>query len=424
MSNTSEVSCLKFLNYSIIIIYKILKFQRITLYFMTDYEDSNVSMHAENSPGTTPVCLSMQPEEFKSNAKDIMQKQKSPHTMENNADSSNTLKQLCRKEPKNLIFDFVHISYCGLILFMLLALNLIICHLPNLANIQMTETNTSQTLKLSILSQHIPYLDDTWSTERKQTIKICSDTEIPSRSSRPCTVSQDVIFLIEHTWPTDRKLTIRNRSDIEELQSYKNKSGVSHLDLSYNSISFLNLSLFYDFFFLSHLNLSKNTMQRAVGLHCVLSLRFVDMSSNNITRLYDLQPLLISYITVLSLSRNHISSLYPTDFLNYPYLKYLDITNNPIKEVGIISTLSCCETPFFNYTYTYGQYKSFYIRIDRTLLPATTNYQIIPVQPVDTILRRIIFRETPVTPARTVKSPSTPSSLSQSRTPLKRSYTP
>lgn len=177
MSNTSEVSCLKFLNYSIIIIYKILKFQRITLYFMTDYEDSNVSMHAENSPGTTPVCLSMQPEEFKSNAKDIMQKQKSPHTMENNADSSNTLKQLCRKEPKNLIFDFVHISYCGLILFMLLALNLIICHLPNLANIQMTETNTSQTLKLSILSQHIPYLNDTWSIERKQTIKICSDRD-------------------------------------------------------------------------------------------------------------------------------------------------------------------------------------------------------------------------------------------------------
>lgn len=363
---------------------------------MADYEDSTIFKHAENSPGTTPVCLSMQPEEFTSNAKEILQKQKSHYTMENNTDSSNTLAHLCSKEPKNLIFDFVHISYFGLILFILLAFILIVSHLPNLANIQMTKPKTSHTLKLSNLSQNIPYLNDTWPTDRKQTIKIRSDTEIPSQTSRPCTVSQDVIFL-KDTWPTDRKLTIRNRSDLEALQSYENKSAISHLDLSINSISFINLSIFYEFPILSHLNLSQNSMQRAIGLHYVLSLRVVDMSSNNFTTLDDLRPLLISYITKLSLSRNHISSLYPTDFLNYPYLKYLDVTNNPIKEVGIITTLSCCETPFLNCSYSIKivQYNGFYIRINRTLLPATPRHQIIPKQALYVTPRRKTFRKKP-----------------------------
>lgn len=150
-------------------------------------------------------------------------------------------------------------------------------------------------------------------------------------------------------WPTDRKLAIRNRSDVERLQNYKNKSAIYYLDLSCNHHIFINFSMFEIFSGLSHLNLSKNSMQRAVGLDLVPSLRFLDMSSNSLTSLGDLHTSWISHIAVLMLNNNHISILQSTDFSNFPFMKYLDVSNNPIQRVGLISTLSCCRIKSMHY---------------------------------------------------------------------------
>lgn len=201
--------------------------------------------------------------------------------------------------------------------------------------------------------------------------------QISSQTSTPCTVSQNISFL-KDAWPTDRKLAIRNRSDIEALLSYKNKSAISHLDLSCNNIGFINFSVLYEFSWLSHLNLSKNSMQQVFGLDLVPSLRFVDLSSNSLTRIGDLQTLSKSPITVLSLKNNYISSLSSTDLSRYPALIYLDVSNNPIKEVDLFPTLSCCEIQSLNYSCVV-QYNSVAIvtdSINRDHKQVSTNYHV------------------------------------------------
>lgn len=201
--------------------------------------------------------------------------------------------------------------------------------------------------------------------------------QISSQTSTPCTVGQNISF-IKDAWPTDRKLAIRNRSDIEALLSNKNKSAIYHIDLSCNNISFINFSIFYDFSRLSHLNLSKNSMHQVIGLDLVPSLRFLDLSSNSLTRIGELQTLSTSSITVLSLKNNYISSLNSTDLSRYPALLFLDVSNNPIKEVDLIPTLSCCEIQSLNYRCVL-QYNSLAIitdNINRDHKQVSTNYHV------------------------------------------------
>lgn len=201
--------------------------------------------------------------------------------------------------------------------------------------------------------------------------------QISSQTSTPCTAGQNISF-IKDAWPTDRKLAIRNRSDIEALPSNKNKSAIYHIDLSCNNISLINFSIFYDFSRLSHLNLSKNSMHQVIGLDLVPSLRFLDLSSNSLTRIGELQTLSTSSITVLSLKNNYISSLNSTDLSRYPALLYLDVSNNPIKEVDLIPTLSCCEIQSLNYSCVL-QYNSLTIitdNIDRDHKQVSTHYHV------------------------------------------------
>lgn len=319
------------------------------IYQIADCGDSISSKHTEKSPGANPVCLSIESEEFSRFTPNAHEMKKQNHesyfTMKYNKASSKTHPLLHReREPVKTNSNFLVNIWCFQIII-LVGLFTLTLFLLNFANIQTTNHTSSQT-------------------------------------PTPCNVSQNISFL-KDAWPTDRKLAIRNRFDREALPSNKNKSAIFHLDLSCNNISFLNLSIFHEFSWLSHLNLSKNSMHQVVGLDLVPSLRFLDLSSNSLTRISDLQTLSTSSITVLDLKNNYISSLNSTDLSRFPAILFVDISNNPIKEFGLIPTLSCCDIQSLNYSCVV-QYNSVAIITDslnRDNKQVSTNYHVLTSLP-------------------------------------------
>lgn len=319
------------------------------IYQIADCGDSISSKHTEKSPGANPVCLSIESEEFSRftpNAHEMKKQIHEPYfTRKYSKASSKTHPLLHReREPVKTNSNFLVNIWCFQIII-LVGLFTLTLFLLNFANIQTTNHTSSQT-------------------------------------PTPCNVSQNISFL-KDAWPTDRKLAIRNRFDREALPSNKNKSAIFHLDLSCNNISFLNLSIFHEFSWLSHLNLSKNSMHQVVGLDLVPSLRFLDLSSNSLTRISDLQTLSTSSITVLDLKNNYISSLNSTDLSRFPAILFVDISNNPIKEFGLIPTLSCCDIRSLNYSCVV-QYNSVAIITDslnRDNKQVSTNYHVLTSLP-------------------------------------------
>lgn len=279
------------------------------IYQIADCGDSISSKHTEKSPAANPVCLSIESEEFSLFTPNAHEMKKQNHesyfTRKYSKASSKTHPLLHReREPVKTNSNFLVNIWC-VQMIILVGLFTLTLFLLNFAYIQTTNHTSSQT-------------------------------------PTPCNVIQNISFL-KSAWPKDRIY-------IEALPSNKNKSAIFHLDLSCSNISFINLSIFYEFSGLSHLNLSKNSMHQVVGLDLVPSLRFLDLSSNSLTRISDLQTLSTSSITVLDLKNNYISSLNSTDLSRFPAILFVDISNNPIKEFGLFPTLSCCDIQSLNYS--------------------------------------------------------------------------
>ena len=103
------------------------------------------------------------------------------------------------------------------------------------------------------------------------------------------------------------------------------------LDISHNSLTTFNQAGNNEFTCLENINLSYNNLCMLInGLFNIITLKKLDLSHNNITKLDNIENLI--YLEHLNVSNNKITS-FPQPIQNREYLKVINAKNNNIKDI-------------------------------------------------------------------------------------------